>query len=154
MTLDEFFETGVEIPLGTHLFDAAGIKAFAAKYDPQPFHMDEEAARNSVFGGLCASGWQTAATWMKLNVATPARQWAGPGPEPVFGPSPGITDMKWLKPVFAGETISFSRTALGHRAMASRPGWRVLSVRAEGMDSTGTKVIEFESAVLVQTDLL
>ncbi|MEP9389525.1 MaoC family dehydratase [Mesorhizobium sp. KR9-304] len=150
--LNEFFEIGVETPLGSHTFDAEGIKAFARKYDPQPFHTDEEAAKKSVFGGLCASGWQTAATWMKRNLATPGRRWAGPGPAPVFGPSPGISNLKWLKPVYAGETVSFSRTAISHRPMTSRPGWRMLTVRAEGSDSTGAKVIEFDSAVLVKVD--
>ena len=152
MTLDEFFEIGVTTPLGSYVFDAEGIKAFARKYDPQPFHLDEEAAKNSVFGGLCASGWHTAAAWMKRNVATPGKRWAGPAPAPVFGPSPGITNLKWLKPVFAGETVRFSRTALSHRAMTSRPGWRVLTVRADGVDSTGARVIEFDSAVLVKVD--
>lgn len=150
--LDEFFEIGVATPLGAHTFDAEGIKAFARKYDPQPFHLDEEAAKRSVFGRLCASGWQTAATWMKLNVATPVKSWSGAGPAPVFGPSPGITNLRWLKPVYAGETISYSRTALSHRPMTSRPGWRVVSVRAEGVDSTGAKVIEFDSAVLVRVE--
>jgi acyl dehydratase len=152
MTLDEFFEIGVVTPLGSDTFDAEGIKAFARKYDPQPFHIDEEAARKSVFGGLCASGWQTAATWMKRNLATPGKRWAGTGPAPVFGPSPGIANLTWLKPVYAGETVSFSRTALSHRPMTSRPGWRVLNVRAEGVDSTGAKVIEFDSAVLVKVE--
>jgi acyl dehydratase len=151
--LDEFFGIGVVTPLGSHTFDAEGIKAFARKYDPQPFHTDEEAAKKSVFGGLCASGWQTAATWMKRNLATPGGQrWTGPGPAPVFGPSPGISNLKWLKPVYAGETVSFSRTAISHRSVTSRPGWRMLTVRAEGIDSTGAKVIEFDSAVLVKVE--
>ena len=151
-SLDEFFEIGVTVPLGAHTFDAGSIKAFARKYDPQPFHTDEEAAKRSVFGGLCASGWQTAATWMRRNLETPGPSWQGAGPTPVFGPSPGISNLKWLKPVFAGETVSFSRTAVSHRAMTSRPGWRMLIVRAEGVDSTGDKVIEFDSAVLVQVE--
>ncbi len=150
MTLDEFFEIGVVVPLGALTFDADAIKEFARKFDPQPFHLDEAAAKDSVFGGLCASGWHTAAAWMKRNLATPGKRWAGPAPAPVFGPSPGITGLKWLKPVYAGETVSFSRTALSHRPMSSRPGWRILTVRAEGIDSTGAKVIEFESAVLVK----
>jgi acyl dehydratase len=149
-SLDDYFEIGVTVPLGSHTFDAESIRAFARKYDPQPFHVDGEEAKKSLFGALCASGWQTAATWMKRNLATPVKPWPGPGPAPEFGPSPGITDMKWLKPVYAGETVSYSRTAVSHRPMASRPGWRVLTVRAEGFDSTGDKVIEFESAVLVK----
>jgi acyl dehydratase len=150
MTLDEFFAIGVTVPLGSHVFDADSIKAFARKYDPQPFHIDEEAAKGSVFGALCASGWHTAAVWMRQNLATSGPVWSGQGPAPAYGPSPGISNMKWLKPVYAGETVSYSRTALSHRAMASRPGWRIVIVRAEGIDSTGARVIEFESAVLVE----
>ena len=154
MTLDEFFGIGVTTTLGSHTFEAAAIKAFAAKYDPQPFHLDEEAAKKSVLGSLCASGWHTAATWMKYNLAaspdTQVERWKGPDPIPEFGPSPGFTDLKWLKPVYAGETVTFTRTGVAHRPIGSRPGWRLLSIRAEAFDSTGDKVIEFESAVLVK----
>ncbi len=154
MTLDEFFRVGVQVTLGSHKFEPEAIKAFARKYDPQIFHLDEEAAKNSVFGGLCASGWHTAATWMKLNLETGVEaegiSWAGAGSAPEFGPSPGFKNLKWLKPVYAGETVTFTRTALAHRPIASRPGWRVLTLRSEAFDSTGDKVIEFESAVLVK----
>ena len=92
---------------------------------------------------------------MKYNLAaspdTQVDRWEGPGPIPEFGPSPGFTDLKWLKPVYAGETVTFTRTALAHRPIGSRPGWRLLSIRAEAFDSTGDKVIEFESAVLVRS---
>ena len=150
MRMTELYAAGEKSEIGTYVFTEEKILSFAQKYDPQRFHIDEEAAKQTVFGGLCASGWQTAATWMKCNLATPGKRWAGPGPAPVFGPSPGITNLKWLKPVYAGETISFSRTAVSHRAMTSRPGWRMLTMRAEGHDSTGAKVIEFDSAVLVK----
>jgi acyl dehydratase len=154
MTLDEFFGIGVTTALGSHKFEAEAIKAFARKYDPQPFHIDEAAAKNSVFGGLCASGWHTAATWMKYNLATgmetEGRRWQGLGPRPEFGPSPGFKNLKWLKPVYAGETVTFTRTGIAHRPIASRPGWRLLTLRADAFDSTGDKVLEFESAVLVQ----
>lgn len=150
MSLDEFFGVGTTTTLGSHTFEAESIKAFARKFDPQPFHVDEEAAKSSVLGGLCASGWHTASTWMKYNLATrPGRPWDGPGPRPQFGPSPGISNLKWLKPVFAGETVTYTRTATSHRPLASRPGLHVLTVHAEGFDSTGAKVIEFDSAVLV-----
>lgn len=156
MTLDEFFDIGVTVTLGSHIFTPEAIKAFATKYDPQPFHIDEEKARGSVFGRLCASGWHTTATWMRYNLAQQVeagdKRWPGPGPAPEFGPSPGFKNLKWLKPVYAGETITFTRTSLGHRPIASRPGWRVLTLRAEAFDSTGDKVLEFESAVLVKAD--
>ena len=84
MTLDEFFGIGVTVMLGSHKFEPEAIKAFARKYDPQPFHVDEEAAKKSVFGRLCASGWHTASTWMKYNLATrmetEGKRWTGPGP--------------------------------------------------------------------------
>ncbi|PAP98081.1 MAG: MaoC family dehydratase [Mesorhizobium sp.] len=154
MSLDEFFCIGVTVTLGSHKFESEAIKAFARKYDPQIFHLDEEAAKRSVFGGLCASGWHTAATWMKLNLETGVEangaRWAGTRPAPEFGPSPGFKNLKWLKPVYAGETVTFTRTALAHRPIASRPGWRLLTLRSEAFDSTGDKVIEFESAVLVK----
>lgn len=154
MTLDEYLDIGRTVTLGSHRFEAGEIKAFARKFDPQPFHMDEKSAENSVFGRLCASGWHTASMWMRYNVlardGADEPSWDGPGPEPEFGPSPGFRDLKWLKPVYAGETVTFTRTALAHRPLASRPGWRLVSVRAEAFDSTGDKVIEFESAVLVK----
>ena len=154
MTLDEYFGIGVTTTLGSHTFDADAIKAFARKYDPQPFHLDEDAARNSVLGGLFASGWQTAAAWMKYSLqtheATSPLRWKGPGPAPEFGPSPGFSNLKWLKPVYAGQTVTYTRTGVAHRLIRSRPGWRLLSVKAEGFDSTGDKVIEFDSTVLVK----
>jgi acyl dehydratase len=153
-TLDEYFRIGETITLGSHNFGPEEIKAFARKFDPQPFHVDEEAARGSLFGRLCASGWHTAATWMKCNLQhredTGEMPWEGPGPRPQFGPSPGFEKLKWLKPVYAGETVTFTRRAIGHRALATRPGWRVLTMACEAFDSTGDKVLEFESAVLVK----
>lgn len=154
-TLDEFFRIGETITLGSHTFGAEEIKTYARKFDPQPFHVDEEAAKGTLFGRLCASGWHTASTWMKYNLLhredvgeTP---WDGPGPQPQFGPSPGFEKLRWLKPVYVGETVTFTRRATGHRALATRPGWRILTMECEAFDSTGDKVLEFESAVLVRT---
>ena len=156
MTLDEYFGIGQTTVLGTHLFETQAIKDFAKKFDPQPFHLDEKAAERSVFGRLCASGWHTTAVWMKKNLETrmdsEPRRWSGPGPRPVFGPSPGFRNLRWLKPVFAGETITFTRTGLNHRPVASRAGWSLLTIRAEAFDSTGDKVIEFDTSVLVQVE--
>ncbi len=153
-TLDEFFRIGQTVTLGSHQFDSASIKAFAAKYDPQPFHLDEQAAERGVFGRLCASGWHTAATWMKYNMLTatdtvPTR-WRGAGPAPQFSASPGVQNLKWLKPVYVDETVTFTRVAAAHRPVASRPGWQLLTVVAAGFDSTGDKVIGFDTAVLVK----
>ncbi len=153
MTLDDYLDIGITHTLGSHAFSAQEIKAFATKYDPQSFHVDEEAAKRSVLGGLCASGWHTAAMWMRYNLlwmkANP-KIWTGSGPAPVFGPSPGFENLKWLKPVYAGDTITYTRTNVGHRAMASRPGWRLMSMQSAGSNQHGDGVIEFDSVVLVQ----
>jgi acyl dehydratase len=154
MMLDEFFRLGETVEIGSHIFTPEAIKTFARKYDPQPFHVDEDAARKSVLGALCASGWHTASAWMRCNLESRMDDgaWDGPGPRPEFGPSPGFKNLKWLKPVYAGETVRYTRKSLEHRALVSRPGWRVLSLLCEGFDSTGDKVIEFESAVLVKVE--
>lgn len=153
MTLEEYLGIGVRLELGSHEFTAAEIRRFAAKYDPQPFHLDENAARHSVFGGLCASGWHTAAMWMRFNIETAyeevATAWTGP--YPVFGPSPGIRDLKWLKPVYAGETITYFRTGLTLRPHPRRQDWWIHRVKAEGANAEGKGVIEFVSGVLVKS---
>lgn len=153
MTLDEFLRIGEHLTLGSHLFTAEEIKRFAVRFDPQPFHVDEEAARNSVFGALCASGWHTASMWMRYNLKGRSLlpRWEGPGPEPEFGPSPGFENLKWLKPVYAGETITFGRTTLRHRGLASRPGWRLVNMLCDASDAGGARVLEFESSVLLNT---
>lgn len=151
--LDQFFRIGETLTLGSHTFETDEIKEFARKYDPQRFHVDEAAAEKSVFGRLCASGWHTCAMWMHYNVTgredMENRPWTGEGPRPRFGPSPGFKDLKWLKPVYAGDTITFTRHAISHRALASRPGWRVLTIICAAINQDGVKVLEFESAVLI-----
>ncbi len=156
MSLDAFFQVGETVTLGSHTFTPEAIIAFARKFDPQPFHLSEETAKGTVFGALCASGWHTASTWMKYNVRAgimrDAEAWNGDGPAPTVGASPGIRNLKWLKPVFAGETITYTRKVTGQRALVSRPGFRLLTVWGEGHDSKGDKVLEFESSVVVKAD--
>jgi acyl dehydratase len=155
MSLDGYFRVGETVVLGSHTFEADEIKAFARKYDPQPFHIDEKLAENSVFGRLCASGWHTCSMWMKYNLEgredMAGAEWQGSGPKPSFGPSPGFTKLNWLKPVYVGDTITFTRKATDHRAMASRPGWRLLNVLCEAYNQRDEKVLTFDSAVLVKT---
>lgn len=153
-TLDEFFRIGQTIELGSHTFDAASIKAFAAKYDPQPFHLDEEAAKRSVFGGLSASGWHTASMWMKYNMQTKtdfidplARRRAGAP----MSASPGLHNLKWLKPVYAGETIPLHPPRLG-ASPGPEPGPLATADGGGGWIRfpTGAKVIGFDTAVMVK----
>lgn len=105
-------KVGERSELGSFTFTAELIKAFARQFDPQPFHLDEEAGRKSLFGGLCASGWHVGSVGMKLIVARNRRvveEAAAKGViEPAPGPSPGFRELKWLKPVLAGDTLSYS----------------------------------------------
>jgi acyl dehydratase len=144
-------EVGTTVELGAHRFDADGIKAFARQFDPQRFHVDERAARESLFGGLCASGWHTAAVWMRLMVAQ--RRAAGEAaralgsPPARLGPSPGFRDLKWLKPVYAGDVVSYRSTVVDKRASASRPGWGLVFNDNEGVNGRGEPVFRFRGCV-------
>ncbi len=144
---------GVEQDLGTYTFSAEEIVAFATKYDPQRFHVDLEAASKEQLRRLCASGWHTTAVWMRLNVEDTKSQVQkaivrGEKP-PQFGPSPGFENLKWLKPVYAGDTIRFTRTLNGIRALQSRPGWSMMQMSSAAYNQNGDKVLEFDSAALV-----
>jgi len=155
MSLDAFLKLSETVTLGRHTFTAEEIKRFAAKYDPQPFHLDEEAARQSIFGGLCASGWQSCAMWMRYNLQSirqSLEDWDGPGSRPEFGPPTSFSNLKWLKPVYAGDTITFTRTNLSLEPIASRPGWRLLSSKAEAFNDKGERVLEFEGRVPVKAE--
>ncbi|MBB5702559.1 acyl dehydratase [Ochrobactrum daejeonense] len=145
---------GQDLVIGSHLFTADDIIAFARKYDPQPFHLDAEAAKKSVFGGLCASGWHTTAVFMKLNVASIVRATKemlerGETP-PAFGPSPGFENLKWSKPVFAGDTITYRRVVRSIRPLASRPGWSMLSMTSTAHNQNGEEVLSFDNAAMVK----
>lgn len=156
MSYWETITVGETIELGSHCFDADAIKQFAAKYDPQSFHLDEEAAKASMYGGLCASGWHTAAVCMRLNVdtrAAQAREWIAAGhPAPKMGPSPGVTNLRWLKPVYAGDTVTFRQTVTAKRKAASRPGWGVLEFTTLGVNQHGEPVFSFDGAAFSGTD--
>lgn len=154
MAAETPFSPGYRIEMGSHLFTAGDIIDFASRFDPQRFHVDADAARESVFGGLCASGWHTASVWMKLNVAAMTRlleeirEQGNTVPE--FGPSPGFRNLKWLKPVFAGDEIHYAQTFTALRPMASRPGWSIMEADAHAHNQAGEAVMTFQSAVMVK----
>ena len=156
MTFFEQLHPGLVTEIGSHTFAEDEIVRFARKYDPQPFHLSREDAEGSLFGGLCASGWHTAAVFMRLNIRNGRdamfEAMGYDGPEPVFGPSPGVRDLRWLRPVFVGDTVSYRNTLLEARASKSKPGWGVLSSASEGTNQDGETVITFRSAVLVRMD--
>ncbi len=152
----KFFEdlaVGDRTGIGTHRFTADEIKAFAKAYDPQLFHLDEEAARHSHFGALCASGWHTAATWMRLMVHYRRREAEALDrrgePIPAFGPSPGFRELKWFKPVFAGDTVSYATEVAEKRASLSRPEWGLVGFLNTGTNQHGETVVSFLSTAFV-----
>lgn len=145
---------GERSEIGSHLFTADAIKAFAARFDPQAFHLDEEAGRRSHFGALCASGWHTAVMWMRLMVEyrkhdDEARRARG---EPVatIGPSPGFRDLKWLKPVYVGDTITYASEVIETRPSNSRPGWGLVTTLNTGTNQKGEHVLSFIGTSFVE----
>src|SRR5258707_6539047 len=111
MRFFEDIEIGRRRDVGSFPFTADGIKKFAAQFDPQPFHLDEEAGRKSLFGGLAASGWHVGSVCMKLLVSDGQRQVrearARGEKVAVWGPSPGVREVRWIKPGVGGGTVQF-----------------------------------------------
>src|SRR5207253_10450305 len=103
---------GGRAEVGGYAFGADGVKAFARRFDPQLFHLDEAAAARSHFGALCASGWHTASVWMRLMVEhqrreDDARRARGEAIA-TFGPSPGSRGVQWLKTVYVGDSVTYA----------------------------------------------
>jgi acyl dehydratase len=150
----EDITVGEHAALGRHTFTADDIKSFARRFDPQPFHIDEAAAARSHFGALCASGWHTASIWMRLmvehqnreDVAARARGEA----VAALGPSPGFRELKWLKPVYVGDTVDYSTEVIDKRESRSRPRWGLMSIRNGGANQNGEPVISFVSVAFVE----
>jgi acyl dehydratase len=135
--------------LGSLTFSAEEIIAFAGPFDPQIFHLDAEIAKTTSFGGLCASGWHTACVWMQLMVIERRRQAAVAGTRRTaqLGTSPGFRNLRWIKPVFAGDTISYATTIAEKRASASRPQWGLVFHNNTGTNQHGELVFSFDGCV-------
>ena len=128
----EDFTPGLVMKLGSTLVTREAVLAFAAQFDPQPFHLDDAAAEASLFGRLAASGWHTCAMAMRLMCDAYLNDSSSLG-------SPGIDNLRWLKPVYPGDTISAEMEVLEARVMNSRPHiglvlsrWRL--VNQDGVD--------------------
>jgi acyl dehydratase len=147
MAFLEELEVGQRREFGSFTFTAELIKEFARQFDPQPFHLDEEAARQSLFGGLAASGWHVTAICMKLRIAAGEREMAEAiargEPPAVWGPSPGFRDLSWSKPVLAGDTISFASEIMSVRATVTRPEWGIVQAKNVATNQHGDVVMTF-----------
>jgi acyl dehydratase len=133
----EDFKVGERSEMGSHTFGEAEIVAFARQFDPQPFHLDAQAAAKTPFGGLIASGWHTCAVGMRLMVDQYIGRTLSLG-------SPGIEDIRWLRPVRAGDTLTYSRTVTESRASTTRAGVGLVKHRWEAVNQSGETVLTME----------
>ena len=140
---------GQTLELGAYEFTRENVTTFARAYDPQPFHLDDQAAQRSHFGRLAASGWHTAAAYMKCMIATRdglmnAALARGETLAP-RGPSPGFTNLRWLRPVYPGDVIRYSSTPVDKRP-TSKPGWGLVFTLGAGVNQDGARVYEYRGS--------
>ncbi|MDD1451215.1 MaoC family dehydratase [Sphingomonas sp. H160509] len=141
----EDIEVGRTASFGSYAVTREEVMDFAAKYDPQPFHLSDEAAAQTHFGRLSASGWHTCAMVMSMVVANlKENQQAGLG-------SPGIDDLKWVKPVYPGDTLRCETEILEKRVSASRPEMGIFKSRMRVFNQDDVMVMTFVSNGLVAT---
>jgi acyl dehydratase len=154
MKFFEDIQIGESESVGSFTFTPEAIKSFAARFDPQPFHLDEEAASRSHFKRLCASGWHTVCIRMRLMIESRRREdderRARGEPFGVLGPSPGFRDLKWLKPVYAGDTVSYQTDVIEKRTLPKRPGWGLVTSLNTGKNQRGEMVVSFISTAFVE----
>jgi acyl dehydratase len=127
---------------GRVTIDADSIKAFAKQYDPQPYHLDESAARDSIFKGLAASGWHTAALTMRLVVGGELQPAGG-----VLGA--GMDELRWPKPVRPGDELRVESEVLEVRPSKSRPDQGLIKVRTTTLNQNGEPVQVFVGNLIV-----
>jgi acyl dehydratase len=140
----EDFAVGQKFGSEARLVEAAEIKAFAAQFDPQPFHLDEAAGRDSLFGGLAASGWHTAAMTMAVIARyVVADEQAGLG-------SPGIDELRWLKPVYPGDTLHVRSTIVDKTPSRSKPEIGSFRSATTVTNQDEVPVLTFTSIVLIR----
>jgi acyl dehydratase len=130
----EDFYPGQVLETGGYGLSEEEIIEFARKYDPQPFHTDRDKAQQSYFGGLIASGWQTAAICMRMICDLYLLEAASLG-------SPGVDELRWVKPVRPGDTLRLKATVLETRASVSRPDMGTMRARSEVYNQHGELVM-------------
>jgi acyl dehydratase len=126
---------GSTFDLGKVVVDRAEMLEFNERFDPQPFHLDEEAGQNSVLGGLCASGWFTASLWMRAYVDNVLTGSTSQG-------SPGGNELSWPAPVFPGDVLHFGMEITGRRRSRSKPNLGLVEITGTA-DRGGERVLRF-----------
>ncbi len=140
----EDFEIGAQIDLGRKQVTAEEIVAFAGAFDPQPFHLDEQAGRDSILGGLSASGWHTCAMFMRMMCDAFLLDSTSQG-------APGIDSARWRRPVLAGDTLTGRSTVLARRLSQKRPTLGFVTCRHEIFNQRGETVLEIENTAMFLT---
>ncbi|HYA05084.1 MAG TPA: MaoC family dehydratase [Xanthobacteraceae bacterium] len=147
-------QVGDVFEYGRHTFTAEAIKAFAARFDPQPFHLAEAAAARSHFGALCASGWHTALVWMRLMIDYRRRMddamRARGEPVAGIGPALGFRELKWPRPVYVGDTVVYKSEVTELRLSNSRPRSGLMTFRSTGVNQNGEPVLSLVSTTFVE----
>ena len=134
----EDFVVGQTLELGRHEFTTDSIIAFGKAYDPQVYHVDPERAKSSVYGGLIASGWHTAVVYMRLLVDGLLAATESLG-------SPGLDQVRWLKPVRPGDVLTARITFLDSKPSRSRPDRGIIRSRGEMVNQHGELVMQLEA---------
>ena len=130
----EDFSPGEVTEFGDYLVTEEEILEYARRYDPQPFHVDREAAAESMFGGLIASGWMTGSIMMRLLVEHFISPISGMG-------SPGVDEVRWPKPVRAGDRLSVRITTIEAKRSQSKPDRGIIQVQQEMINQHGDTVM-------------
>jgi acyl dehydratase len=133
----EDFREGEAHEFGSVTVTRDDIVRFASEFDPQPFHVDDEAAAKTMFGGLIASGWHTAAMAMRMMCDGYLLRSSSLG-------SPGVEQLKWLQPVRPGDTLHMRLTVVEARPLNSRPGVGLIKSRHEVVNQHGETVMQME----------
>lgn len=137
----EDLPVGTRLEIGQTTVDRDEVLAFARRYDPQPFHLDDDAAAQSLFGRLAASGWHTCAMAMGLMVRGFLNRAASLG-------SPGLEGLKWLKPVYPGDTLTLYQRITESRPLQSRPGVGLARTQWEMFNQHGEQVLLLDAYCL------
>jgi len=139
----EDFSVGHVAEYGPRLVTADEIKAFAAEFDPQPMHLDEEAARASMIGGLCASGWHACAIMMRIIADGFILDCASMG-------APGCEEVKWIAPLRPGDRVNVRASVLDRRASKSRPEMGFVKFRFDMFNASGTPVMRLTTDLMLK----
>lgn len=137
----EDLAAGATIELGRHRIDEEEIVAFARAYDPQPFHLDRHVAAGSIYGGLIASGWQTVCIFMRLFADGLLNRAAAMG-------SPGVDELRWLKPVRPGDELVARIEVLEVRPSRSKPDRGIVRLRCAVANGDDAEVLTFLASVM------